>query len=221
MEHQGFRLCLMVVFAGIYAGCPFSSGPPAIKEIRVRGEITVRDSAWFKCEMESPGKGSLVFRWSCSRGRFVDSTTDSAKWFAPESSGSVLIVVKVTDRQGDSAVDSLLILVNPLKRSFINWDGAVKAGNYVFFYDSCWAGYQLSGRSSSDTGDVFLIFLDSLNFHKWRTGEQYQCLIRRPAYNTSSFYDTIPETGIYFLVLDNTRNFRDCSFQVNIQLLSP
>jgi hypothetical protein len=205
----------------IFSGCPLNPGPPVIKEVRIWGKLEARDSVWFKCEMESFGKGGLKFVWSCLRGRFADSVADSVKWFAPDSSGSTLIKVKVTDQQGGTAADSLLIVVKPLTKSFINWDGAVKAGDFTFFFDSCWAGYRLRGNVSSDTGNVFLIFLDSLNFQKWHRGEQYQYRIRQPAYRASQFYDTIPVTGVYYLVLDNTRNFQDCSFQVNIQLTSP
>ncbi len=205
----------------LFTGCLFDYGPPVIKEITGKGKVLSRDSVWFKCVMAEPGAGGLSFCWWCSKGRFADNSGDSVKWFAAESSGMALIKVKVTDARGDTAVDSVLLRVNPRVVNFINWDGAVKAGSFVFFSDSAWAGYRLSGATSADSGSIFLIFMDSFNFVRWHRGEDFSFRIKQPAYRTAPFYDTIPETGIYFLVLDNSRNFNTCSFRVNIILTSP
>lgn len=216
------RECIcLCLFLCLFASCRFGYGPPVIKEIRGEVKVAAKDSVWFKCLMENPGAGGLNFSWWCSKGRFADGTGDSVKWFAPESSGSALVSVRANDLNGDSAVDSLSVTITTRKVNFVNWDGAVKAGASVFFSDSAWAGYRLNGTTTADTGNIFLIFFDSINFERWRRGESYQFRIKQPAYKTSPFYDTIPETGIYYLVLDNKNNFNDCSFRVNIRLTSP
>ncbi|MEO0019706.1 MAG: hypothetical protein ABIK47_03575 [candidate division WOR-3 bacterium] len=216
MKYLPLYLCFC-----FFAGCHFGYGPPLIKEIRVSNKAVARDSIWFKCVMAEPGAGGLSFYWFCSKGRFADNERDSVKWYAPESSGSVFVKVKVKDARGDSAVDSLGVEIKPRTVNFINWEGAVKAGRCLFFSDSAWSGYRLSGESSADTGNIFLIFLDSDNFERWLRGEEHRFRIKQPAYRTAPFYDTIPETGVYYLVLDNSHNFTDCSFRVNIRLTSP
>lgn len=213
-------LCLCLCLC-LFTGCFFGYGPPLIKEIRGEAKVAARDSVWFKCAMDNPGAGGLSFSWWCSKGRFANSTGDSVQWFTPESSGSAFIKIKVTDARGDSAVDSLAVTITSRRVNFVNWDGAVKAGGSVFFSDSAWTGYRLRGTSTADTGNIFLIFLDSSNFERWRRGESYQFRLKQLAYKGGTFYDTIPETGIYYLVLDNRNNFNDCSFRVNVVLTSP
>lgn len=197
--------------------------------------ISVRDSIWFFCEAETPVAEPLIFHWSCTRGRLIEKSQklkvkkgergarceDSVKWFAPDSSGRAVIRVTVVDSRPDSVSDSLVVTVNPLVRSFISWDGAVKAGGYFFWSDSAWAGYRLSGACASDSTPTYLIFMDESNFPKWREGKPYEYLIRRLAYNRSPFYDTISQSGRYYLVIDNIRSSKDCGFWVNIWLTSP
>ncbi len=184
--------------------------------------VTVRDSAWFRCEVDGVVP-PLTFQWLCNKGRLreVEDSRDSVQWFAPDSSGGAVINVMIVDSQGKSARDSLVVTINPLVKSFINWDGAVKSGGYFFWGDSGWQGYRLAGWSSGDTGTTYLLFMDEVNFLKWREGASYQYLIRRWAYNRSPFYDTLPATGLYYLVIDNIRNNKDCNFWVVIWLTSP
>lgn len=188
----------------------------------LNGNTTVmaQDSVWFWCEVK--GYPPLNFFWSCDRGTLVLEQGDSVMWRAPDSSGMALLRVVIVDALGDSATDSLAVRVTPRVKSFVYWEGAVKAGTSVFFGDSAPAGYRLNGQSRADTtGAIFLIFLDEVNFQQWRNGEEYQFLIKQPAYQVTPFYDTIPATGIYYLVIDNTRNFNDASFWVDIRLSSP
>lgn len=224
------RFCLGVFFAlWFFSGCFQKPGPPIINKLTGKEVVSVRDSVWVFCDAETPAVGPLIFRWKCTKGTLTfppivanrERGTDSVKWFAPESSGSAVISVTVVDSRPDSVTDSLIITVSPLVRNFINWDGAVKAGGHFSWGDSCWAGYRLSGWSWSESLPTYLIFMSAVNFQKWQRGEPYEYLIRRPAYNVNPFYDTIPQTGIYYLVIDNSGSMKDCSFWVNIQLTSP
>ncbi|MGB9741539.1 MAG: hypothetical protein ACP5JB_00510 [candidate division WOR-3 bacterium] len=205
----------------VLSRCRTGFEPPVIQEIAGNSRVQVRDTSWFECRVEPGARGPLSYQWWCSKGRFAESGGAQVRWHAPESSGSVLIRVAVTDGLGRSVADSVVVQVTPRVVSFVNWEGAVKAGESVWFSDSCIAGYRLSGTVSSDTGNIFVIFLDAENFYRWQRGESYQPRIRRLAYQAGLFADTIPVSGVYYLVLDNSRNFADCGYRINLQLTSP
>ncbi len=90
-----------------------------------------------------------------------------------------------------------------------------------FCADSAWEGYRLSGQSQADNRNVYLLFLDETNFYRWQNQEEADFLIRRLADDSRPFYDTIPTSGVYYLVLDNGRNLADACFRVEIRLTSP
>jgi hypothetical protein len=214
---------LFVVGAGLVVFCQCRTGfePPVIREIAGNTRVQARDSCRFECRVEPGAKGPLSYQWWCSGGRLADSAAEQVTWYAPESSGQALVRVEVTDGLGRRAADSIVVEVRPRIVTFVNWEGAVKAGEAVHFSDSCLAGYRLSGTVRSDTGNILLIFLDEENFYRWQRGETYQPRIRRLAYQGGPVSDTIPVSGIYYLVLDNTGNFADCSYRINLQLTSP
>jgi len=220
-------LRLLLVLAGFFVVCAiggrcFSLAPDlTIKALTGRTDLNARDSTWYRCEVEGFQSNGLTFQWWCTAGRLVKIRNDSVLWRAPDSSGRALIGVEVTDRQGRKARDSLFVTVKPRVVVFAAWEGAVKGGNYVFCADSAWEGYRLSGQSQADNRNVYLLFLDETNFYRWQNQEEADFLIRRLADDSRPFYDTIPTSGVYYLVLDNGRNLADACFRVEIRLTSP
>uniref|UniRef100_A0A7V3PUJ4 Uncharacterized protein n=1 Tax=candidate division WOR-3 bacterium TaxID=2052148 RepID=A0A7V3PUJ4_UNCW3 len=219
------RRILLLTLSGfglvVFVQCRTEFEPPVIEGIFGNTRVQVRDSCLFECRVAPGAKGPLSFQWWCSGGRFEAQRAERGKWYAPESSGTVSIGVEVTDGLDRKTADSIEVQVEPRVVTFVNWEGAIKAGESVYFSDSCIVGYRLSGTVRSDTGNVYLIFLDEGNFYRWQQGLSYQPRIRRLAYQSIPLNDTIPVSGIYYLVLDNSGNFNDCSYRINIQLTSP
>lgn len=214
-------LVLSLIGLVVLIRCRYEPGPPVISKIEGNTHPQVRDTCRFVCLVEPGARGPLSYEWWCSGGTVEERLGNGVRWRAPDSSGQEIVKVRVIDGRGRDTSDSIVVSVLPRVVSFINWDGAVKAGEAVWFFDSCLAGYRLEGSSSSDTTSIFLIFMNEPNFRRWKNGEDYQWLIRRLAYRSGTFYDTIPESGVYFLVLDNTQGLCDCSYRVKIVLSSP
>ncbi len=212
-----FKVTIFSVIIG--SGCP--RGNYLNVKLKVTEPVSAGDSVWLWCETERSVAAKLDFRWTCTRGKIVYTAGDSARWLAPESSGQAAVKVKVVDLYGNSSEDSVIVAVKQKSVVFADWEGMVKSGEYVFYFDSLQANYRLEGQCRGDTGNTLLIFLDENNFYKWKNQIQYEFLIRKYIYNAAPFVETIPRTGIYYLVLDNTRTFTDCAFWVSVVLRSP
>lgn len=219
-RHFGILLRFQTFFL-LGSGCPQRYLPPAINEVKGKPTVIVQESTWYKCEVALPEISGLRFSWWCTRGRLGSVFGDSVEWFAPESSGTAIVGVEVVDQKGKKARDSLIVVVKPRVVVFASWEGAVKGESYFFCADSAWGGYRLSGQSFADARNLCLYLFDGLNFLRWQNHEEAAFLIRRFVDDTSPFYDTIPATGVYYLVLDNRRNPYEVNFWVRIQLTSP
>lgn len=221
MERRFGILLGFLTFLLLVSGCPQRDLPPVINGVKGKTTVTVQESTWYKCEVALPTISGLGFSWWCTRGRLVSASGDSVQWFAPESSGTAIVGVEVVDQKGKKARDSLIVVVKPRVVFFASWEGTVKGESYLFCADSAREGYRLSGQSYADARNLYLFLFDELNFLRWQNHEEAEFLIRRFVDDTSPFYDTIPTTGVYYLVLDNGRNPYEVNFRVEIQLTSP
>ena len=76
-------------------------------EVEVENEVRLRANA------SDPDDDPLSYSWSAPRGRFIGSTSGAtARWRAPDQTGSVQISVRVTDGRGGSASRSVTVRVN-------------------------------------------------------------------------------------------------------------
>lgn len=214
-------LTIFFVVVSIGGSCFTFSPELTIKALAGKTSLSAQESTWYRCEVEGKGRSGLTFEWWCTGGRLLDIRGDSVKWRAPDSSGIAILGVDVSDQEGRKARDSLVVSVKPRVVVFAYWEGAVKGRSYAFCADTALAGYRLSGQSWSDTRNVYLLFLDEDNFGRWQRQEEPEFLIQRFADDSRPFYDTIPTSGVYYLVLDNGRNLVDANFRVEIRLTSP
>ncbi|MEO0023405.1 MAG: hypothetical protein ABIJ93_06070, partial [candidate division WOR-3 bacterium] len=221
MRFVSYLRVLVITGLVVASRCGYQFGPPVISGVEGKGQVAVLDTCSFVCRVEPGARGPLSYEWWCSAGVFGNQFDNRIQWRAPESSGVVLLKVQVADGLDRKGSDSVLVRVVPRVVNFAVWEGAVRAGEAVWFFDSCPAGYRLQGQCSSDTTTIYLMFLDEPNFRRWQANESYQPRIRRLAYQAGLFYDTIPAAGLYFLVLDNRQGLRDCGYRINVQLKSP
>ncbi|MEO0073989.1 MAG: hypothetical protein ABIK43_04955 [candidate division WOR-3 bacterium] len=181
-------------------------------------QVGARDSADYRCV--AIGDGPLAFVWYVTRGRFAWDQGYRVRWYASETSGTDTLVVVVQDSFGRCAVDTLSVRVARWTRVFVSTDGGLKPRGHAYFSDSIREGYLLNGTTWSDTGVTFL-FLDSANFALWLRGQRYEWLIRRMAWDTRNFSDTIESTGRYYAVMDNAGNDIERSYRLVLTVTSP
>jgi len=213
-------LVLAVLAAAAGAGCRRSMAPVVWK---IEGDtvVTAGDSVRFQCYVWTPRGAAIDYHWECNKGRLSWNWGNWIWWFAPDSSGSAVVRVTVNDTFGDSDTDSVAIVVLPLSRTVVSWNGAVKRGTCQFWAESLRMGERLEGRSDSDTAEVYLLVLDQLNFGRWQRGEPAQYRQRKFLYFQRPFYDTIPVTDRYYFVVDNTQGGKDVNFWVRVTAVSP
>lgn len=162
----------------------------------------------------------MAFVWLVTRGRLAWDKGYRIRWYAPETSGTDTFVVVVTDSLQQADSDTLVVKVVKRTGVFVATDGGLKPGGRAYFSDSIRAGYVLNGSTWSDTGVLFLL-VDSANFDLWLRGQPYQWRIRRPAWDTRSFADTVARTGRYYAVVENLHNDRERSFRLDLTVVSP
>lgn len=223
---MGLRMALLVWRSGLTAvmvfllagSCGERSSVPVITSVEGPQQVRVRDSAEYRCV--ASGDGPLSFVWQVSRGRLAWSQGYRVRWYAPESSGIDTFVVAVTDSLQQSVSETLVVKVAKRTAVFVSADGGLKPNGHAYFSDSIRAGYVLNGWTWSDTGVTFM-FLDSSNFVLWLDGQRYECRIRRPAWDTRSFADTIEMRGRYYAVVDNVSSRVERSYRLNLTVTSP
>lgn len=218
------RVLLLAVFLGLsVSGCSRNQDEPLVIEL-IEGptEVRVRDTVGFKCLVSQRQPGPLDFTWACSTGRLTWDWGYRVRWHAPETSGRSFLCVTAADSLGNTATETLRLLVTKRVVWPIIWDAAVKPYSFAHWMDSMWAGYVLSGRSGSDsTYPVFLLVMDDSEYQKWVSGEPAVYIVRRLCYKDGVFTDTLRSTGRFHVIVDNTQSPAETDFWVRISLTSP
>lgn len=204
------------------AGCPQPKDAPVISSIDGRRSVEARDSADYVCRATDLYPKQLVYSWLQQGGRLGWDWGDSVRWFAPDFSGRGLVRVTVTDEDGLSASDSIVITVRAETAGVLFWDGAVKRGEYRAWSDTVRAGYKLYGYCGSDTGDIFLLVMDDSNFTRWAAGQSANSLLQRSPWNTKDTFSVRVEVaGLHHIITDNTRGAEDHNFWLYIWKAGP
>jgi hypothetical protein len=214
-------LGLALLLLGI-AGCPQPKEPPVIESIDGSRSVEARDSAGYTCNASDPDLKQLSYSWSQEGGSLGWDWGRNVRWFAPESSGRAFLHVIVTDEDGLSAVDSLDITVRAETTDILNWDGAVKAGQYQQWPDSVFAGYRLYGYCVCDSGSLILKVMDDSSFAAWVAGRAVS-----PLWDTivpdkwSAFAVPIEDSGLYHIIMDNKDGTGDYNYALHVWRLGP
>jgi len=214
-------LLLPVAGALLLSGCPQPKEAPVISSVDGSRSVRARDSADYLCNATDPDWKQLSYSWSAERGRLGWSWGKSVRWFAPDSSGRALVRVTVSDEDGLSAQDSLVVTVRAETLGVLFWDGAVKAGNFRAWPDTIREGYKLYGRCGSDTGDIFLMVMDDSNFTSWVAGQPAVPMLQRLPYDRDTFSVWIRRFGLYHLIMDNTQGAKDYNYFLSVWKAGP
>jgi hypothetical protein len=164
----------------------------------------------------------VSYSWLQEGGRLGWDWGKKVRWFAPESSGRGFLRVTVTNEDGLSAVDSLDITVRAETTDILNWDGAVKAGQYQAWPDSVRAGHELYGYCLSDSGKLVLRVMDDSSFTKWVAGHTVI-----PLWDTivpakwTAFSLRIAASGLYHIIMDNKGGIGDYNYGLHVWRAGP
>jgi hypothetical protein len=220
MVRISLRLAIAILSV-LASGCPLPKEAPVISSLDGSRSVEAGDSADYACEASDPDLKQLSYSWSQEGGTLGWTWGDSVRWFAPESSGDGVIRVIVTDEDGLTAVDSLLVTIRAETTGVLFWDAAVKAGDFQSWSDTIHAGFWLYGYCGSDAGDIYLKVMDDTNFAKWVAGQPAVALLQQRPFETSAFSVRIDAFGLYHLIVDNTRGAGDYGYWLNVWKSGP
>lgn len=220
------RLCraLLPVAAVLLvaAGCSQPKDAPVISSVDGSRSVRARDSVDYTCNASDPDGKPLSYSWSQQGGSFAWDWGKDVRWFAPESSGKGSIRVTVTDEDGLAASDSFAITVRAETLGVLFWDAAVKAGDFRAWPDTIRAGYKLYGYCDSDTGDIFLMVMDDMNFTRWVAGDSAVPLLQRlPYQEDNTFSVRIAEFGRYYVIMNNRQGVEDYNYNLYVWKAGP
>ncbi len=209
----------------VAVGCR-ETGPPTI--VRVEGDtvVSANDSTTYECIAWDWDYAPIEFTWSSSRGALVVETTTVShsriRWHAPDSSGPVLIGVVVTDLDGMTDSDSVLVSVAKVTTTLIDCVGAVKTEQYRRWSDGYRPGYAVEGSFSvEDSNQLAFLMLDAPNYSRWVAGQSCDPLVAIESAIESSFSTTIPTGGTYHVLMDNTQGNCDKGFRLRVRRTTP
>jgi hypothetical protein len=203
------------------AGCPQPKDSPVISSIDGSRSVEARDSVDYTCNASDPDLKQISYSWSHDGGSLGWNWGKEVRWFAPESSGDGVIRVTVTDEDGLTASDSIIVVVRAETTGVLFCDASVKAGDFVSWSDTVRAGYELYGYCGSDKGEIRLVVMDDSSFAKWVSGQDPVRLLDQSPYDTNTFSVQISELGLYHIVMDNTRGIEDYSYWLNVWKSGP
>jgi len=196
--------------------------PPVIEDISGPDAIGVDGNVTLRCIASDPDKDPLDYAWTCTAGILSSSTGQVVVWYAPGASGSATVSVTVRDGRGGSDTRSKTITINRVTTTVIDWDGQILAGYYVYWPEYFQAGYTVSGNFWVDYYDINFLILDAANYENWCNNQSYQYVVRISRSAGSSFSATIPTSGNYYVILDNTFSiFTDKFAHLFLQKTSP
>jgi hypothetical protein len=204
------------------AGCPQPKEPPVIEWIDGVHSVEARDSVDYTCHATDPDLKQLSYTWYQSGGTFRWNWGDRVRWFAPDSSGRGFVRVTVTDEDELTVADSFDVIVRAETTDILNWDGAVKVGQYQAWPDTVPSGYRLFGYCVCDSGRLILKVMDDSSFTEWAAGRPVT-----PLWDTvvpdkwAAFTVPIDDSGLYHIIMDNKGGTGDYSYALHVWRLGP
>jgi hypothetical protein len=224
---NGVRLAFALALVLCSTGCDSPNKPPVVTSLDGPAVVSARDSAAYSCQAYDPEWRSLLrYHWSASSGSIARESASTAMWLTPAASETAWVYVAVEDDSGSSTTDSMRVRVLRDTMTFIpGWEGAVKPGMYVTWYDSIIAGDTVFGRTNTPAdsfGDVFLMALDEANFTRWVEHGTPVVIYRRIAYGRyDTFSFAVGVTDQYHIVIDNTQGDADYNYWIRAISVGP
>lgn len=209
----------------LLAACE-ETGPPTINYLKGETSVNSSDSALFECQAWDWNDAPVWFEWACSRGSLVVETEEyyyqQVKWFAPESSGSVALRVRVVDEDNEVTTDSLVVNVRRVTKTRISFSAAVKAELFREWRDSLRTSHSVRCEFSvEDSNRLSFYVMDDSNYGLWLDGQPFEALASRESSPEDTFTVRVPRTDWYHYVMDNTEGKQDREFWLRVRTTTP
>jgi len=214
------RGSVLLALCAVVAACR-KPREPHIEYIFGDTVVTALDSATYDCNAWDWNSKRITYAWSASRGELAWGFGFRVRWYAPESSGPAQVSCVVTNADGFVNSETLVLRVKSLKKTIMDFNGAVKAGEFREWRDSLRAGYRLEGRFAVDTPRVSFLVLDSANYLQWRGDQAYEPLVARFGVKSDSFDTVVPAGLRYYFILDNRNEDTDKGFHLFVRKTTP
>jgi hypothetical protein len=196
---------LLAVTVGLIVRCAKQNRPPQIASISGPDSIQADGNCALTCNASDPDGDSLTYAWTCERGHCTPATGRTVNWYAPDTSGNVIIIATVQDPHGATDQSTKMISVTRVTTTHLDTNGIyIPAGSSQAFYLTCKVGHTASGSFSVPQYGITFMVLDSSNYDKWVNNQTYTYLVQYYKSAGSSYSVVIPATQCYYFLLDNT-----------------
>lgn len=188
---------------------PVPNRPPVIDSISGPSSVDAGGQGTYTCHARDPDGDSLTYFWECTRGHYMTRSQPTAKWYAPDSSGSAILKVTVSDGRGKEDDKSKTVSIRKVTTTWHDWYGTVPASSYKAWYGIMKAGYTVWGhfrveqKDFPDALDINFYIMDSTNYFKWVRGQSSVGIVVKNRSQGTSFSAKVPRTCRYYAVLDN------------------
>jgi hypothetical protein len=225
MNRTVIRIVVMIFIAGLAAmNCesPAVNTPPTISALTLPDTVEAGSDGTFSCTATDPDGDPLSYSWTATAGVLLSTSGKTVGWTAPDHSGSALVTVVVKDSAGAADTSSGMVTVSPFVTTIIDWDSAVDARTFRVWHNNIPGGYTLSGSFSAGGQYITFLVLDAANYTKWGFDSSFVGLVKIDSSAGSNFSAAIPATGLYHIILDNTKHAAaDTAVHLTAQTTSP
>ncbi|MCX6842315.1 MAG: hypothetical protein NTX53_08565 [candidate division WOR-3 bacterium] len=189
---------------------PVANRPPVVDSISGPSSIPANGNTSLTCFATDPDGDSLTYAWACERGHLSPVTGRTVTWYAPDTSGNVIVTATVSDGRGGQDPRTKTINVTKVTTTWLDTMVSVPATSYKSWYGTMKVGYKVWGNFSVSQDaprpdlDINFYVFDSTNFYKWVNNQNSNGVVVISRSTGTSYSATIPKTCRYYVVLDNT-----------------
>ena len=189
---------------------PTANRPPVIDSISGPGSLPANANTSLTCFATDMDGDSLTYAWTCQRGHCTPATGRTVTWYAPDTSGNVIITATVRDGRGGEDVRSKTIGVSKVTTALLDTMVSVAASSYKYWYTtmkigySVWGSFSVQQKGSEDALDINFYVMDSTNFYLWVNNQNCTAIVNKQRSSGTSYSAAVPRTCRYYIVLDNT-----------------
>jgi hypothetical protein len=189
---------------------PKPNSAPVIDSISGPSSLSANGNTSLTCFATDPDGDTLTYSWTCQRGRCTPATGRTVTWFAPDTSGNVIVTVTARDGRGGEDVRSKTIGVSKVTTTLLDTMVSVSASSYKAWYApmkigySVWGSFSVQQKISEDAQDINFYVMDSTNFYLWVNNQSSAAIVNKQRSSGTSYSAVVPRTCRYYIVLDNT-----------------
>jgi hypothetical protein len=189
---------------------PIPNRPPVVDSISGPGSLPANGNTSLTCFATDPDGDSLTYSWTCQRGHCTPATGRTVTWYAPDTSGNVIITTTVRDGRGGEDVRTKTIGVSKVTTTLLDTMVSVAASSYKAWYAtmkigySVWGSFSVQQKGMDLAQDINFYVMDSTNYYLWVNNQSCTAIVNKQRSSGTSYSAVVPRTCRYYIILDNT-----------------